>query len=122
MQVEKLFAQYKPLEMETAALKDSLEKLSKEVKENPADRELYITYLTLKADILSRIKRIMEIKKEIEEVIGKIENPTLRALLQYRYINGETFEKTAELMCYEERHIYRLHKKAIETVKNLYEK
>jgi len=122
MQVEKLFAQYKPLQMETDALKASLGKLADEVKREGADKDLYITYLTLKADILSRVKRIMEIKKEIEEVIAKIDNPTLRTLLQYRYIGGETFEKTAELMCYEERHIYRLHKKAIEAAKNLCDK
>ena len=63
MSLINIFTQYKPLEMETVALKASLEKIEGEVKENLDDKELFLIYQGLKADILSRITRIMQLKK-----------------------------------------------------------
>ena len=52
----------------------------------------------------------------MEEVIEKVDDVTCRTLLRHKYINGETFEAIAEKMCYDVRHVYRLHKKAINLV------
>jgi len=108
----------KSLECETAALKCTLIEMEELCKMGNCDREVFLTYLSLKADVSSRLVRIMEIKRDILSLIGKIENPTYRTLLTLRYVKGFTMEKCAEMMDYEERHLYRLHKKAVDAAAN----
>lgn len=113
LNISKIFSEGRTLEMETRALQSALIRLGGEVKANRGNRDIFLSYITLKADISSRCARLMEIKKEISHIIGCIDDPICRTLLTYRYISGETMEKTAELMEYDERHIYRIHKKAL---------
>lgn len=113
MNVSEFFSEGRGLEMETKALQAALLRLAEEVKLNRGNREIFLSYLTLKGDISSRCARLMKIKEEMCDIIKKIEDPICRTLLTYRYINGETMEKTALIMEYDERHIYRLHKKAL---------
>ena len=122
MNVSKIFTQAKTLEMETRALKAALLTLSSEVKDNRGNREIFLSYLTLKADIAARGERLMKMKKEISDIISRVEDPVCRTLLTYRYISGETMEKTAVLMEYDERHAYRLHKKALALAQEIVDK
>lgn len=117
MAIEKFFAQIGPLRMETEALRLSLTQIEKDMEFSRDDRELYSTYINLKADVLSRLKRITEMKTEAEELIERVENSLYRTLLRHRFINCKTAEEVAEIMGYDVRHIYRLQKKAIEAAK-----
>lgn len=53
---------------------------------------------------------------EIEEVVGKVEDPTERRLLHLRYIQGEKWERIAEDLGRTERWVYRLHGRALKAV------
>lgn len=103
----------KSLECETRALECTLSDIEFLVKNRMVSRDTFLSYLSLKADVSSRLKRICEIKEEIFSLIKKVDNPIYRTLLTLRYIKGETMERCAEIMEYEERHIYRIHKKAL---------
>lgn len=77
---------------------------------------MYINYLKLKTDLMSSVSKLMEYKREVLKIINIIENPSYRLILECRYINRMTFEKIAEQTNYDERNIYRIHKKAIDEV------
>ena len=118
MRITEYLKMAQALENETKALKFTLQRLSEEVSEGGVEREGFLMYLQIKADVSSRLTRLLEMKRDISSLIDKIENSTYRTLLTLRYINGETMEKCAEIMDYEERHIYRIHKKAVEAAED----
>ena len=71
-----------------------------------------------KADELERkitqaIDELADIRMEIEAVLGQLEDDTLRKLMEYRYIDGLTWEQVAEKMHYSWRHTCRLHGEAL---------
>lgn len=72
-------------------------------------------------EISRRIDRLLELKNEIESVIAQVEEPMLRQLLTLRYINGREWERIALDMGYECRQVYRLHSRALASVKNVIE-
>lgn len=59
-------------------------------------------------------ENLFSLKKEIETLIGSVENHTYRLLLAYRYLDGKTWEETADCMHYCWQHLHRMHNKAIE--------
>lgn len=81
--------------------------------------DAYINYVKLKAELISSVSRLMEYKREILKTINEIENPSYRLVLESRYINRMTFEEIAEKTHYDQRHIYRLHKKALDEVEKV---
>lgn len=56
---------------------------------------------------------------EIEKVIASVEDPVLREVLERRYLLYDKWESIAGAMNRDLRWIYRLHGKALETVKNI---
>lgn len=67
-------------------------------------------------DISCQIEKLFEVKKEIEEIIAKVDNFALRQVLMLRYINGYTFERIAEKMFYTYKWVCILHSKALNAV------
>ena len=72
--------------------------------------------IDLETEINLEIDKLVEKRKEIEQVIRTTEDSTLRALLEYRYINGKKWEEIALMMGYDYRWILRLHGRALELV------
>lgn len=66
--------------------------------------------------ICDRIEQLVLLKQQIEEAIQGIDDQVLRLLLEYRYINGFTWERVAEEINYDYRHTIRLHRKALEAI------
>ena len=66
--------------------------------------------------ICDRIEQLVLLKQQIEEAIQGIDDQVLRLLLEYRYINGFTWERVAEEINYDYRHTIRLHRKALEVI------
>ena len=66
--------------------------------------------LAMEKEIAEEIQQ----RKRIKNIISSVNNDTLRLLLEYRYLNGCTLEKTAEKMNYTFRHICRLHFQALD--------
>lgn len=67
----------------------------------------------LERKITQAIDELADIRAEIEDVLGQLEDDTLRELMEYRYIDGLTWEQVAEKMHYSWRHTCRLHGEAL---------
>ena len=58
----------------------------------------YIEYSDYSREIDIRIDRLIQIKREIQTAIDRVDDTVLRALLIERYINFKTWEQVAEAM------------------------
>ena len=67
--------------------------------------------------IEKQLERLYEIKTEVTDAISAVDNPTYRQLLQLRYIEFCKWERIAEIMNYSHRQIFRLHYKALDSIK-----
>ena len=67
------------------------------------------------------IDRHLELREEIERIIGSVKNGEHRTLLRKRYILGHTWERIAEEMHYGTQWVFKMHKKALESVKEAIE-
>lgn len=67
----------------------------------------------LERKITQAIDELADIRAEIEDVLGQLEDENLRRLMEYRYIDGLTWEQVAEKMHYSWRHTCRLHGEAL---------
>ena len=61
--------------------------------------------------------RAERIYQEIREQVSRVESPTLRSLLTYRYLERKTWEKVALTMGYCTMQIWRLHRQALDEIK-----
>ena len=77
--------------------------------------------IDLENEISCQIDKLLELKKEIESTIAKVEDPVLRQILTLVYINGNDLVQTAAKMNYSYRQIKRKHKDAINNVKDVLE-
>ncbi len=68
---------------------------------------------SLEREIDWKIAAAVEGRGRIEALISRLHNPMLREIICRKYILGETLERVAEEMNISERHVRRLHKKAI---------
>ena len=59
------------------------------------------------------IAHLVEARREIEKRLSRMEDSTCRLLLEYRYLDGLTWEQVAEQMEYGNTHIFNLHHKAL---------
>ncbi len=66
----------------------------------------------------AEIDRLVAVKMEISDFIGKINNPQWQCLLRNRYVLGKTWAEIAEEMGYSIRNVLRLHKKILENLEN----
>lgn len=71
----------------------------------------------LEGKIDQEIAQLMRIRTEVMEAIATVQDAKLRALLEYRYIHVDTWERIAERMGYSWRQIMRLHRLALAAVK-----
>ena len=56
-----------------------------------------------------KIHQAVKMQQEMKDLIGTIDDATLRRLMIYRYIHGKKWEEIAVLMDYDYRWILRLH-------------
>ena len=68
----------------------------------------------LQQEINSDINRLVDLKREIVEVIHSVENIECQTLLELRYLCFKTWEQIAVDMNYTVRNIHLLHKEALE--------
>lgn len=67
-------------------------------------------------EINKKIDQLVDLKKEIFDVIGAVDNKEYRLLLEMRYLRFMTWEEIALELNYNIRHIYRLHGDALAKV------
>jgi DNA-directed RNA polymerase specialized sigma subunit len=79
--------------------------------------EILAKIVDLENEIDTDIDRLISIRDNIKTVIEAVEDDRERLLLQYRYLDGKTFEWIAAEMNYSWRQIHRLHSQALTNLK-----
>ena len=72
--------------------------------------------VSLKKDIDLHNVKIEEVKREIDCIIDKLEDDTLKNLLRLRYLEFRKWEDIAYILGYTERHTHRKHNKALKEI------
>ena len=83
-----------------------------------ADRRMDVVARIVDAEreLDAKIDRMIAMRAEIREVIGRVPDERMRVLLELRYLNGRNWEDVAEKMNYTTRNIYNLHSAALKIV------
>lgn len=76
-------------------------------------------YTSLKTEVEKQIAILEQTRCEILEVINRVNDNVLCALLTDYYINNYNLDEIAEFMGYSQRHTVRLHRKAIDCVREI---
>ncbi len=83
----------------------------------PADKHAAYAELSLAVD--RQTEKLEQVRAEILQVIGQIEDNTLAALLTEYYVNDRTWEEVAVQMGYSWRWVRRLHARALDQVQEI---
>lgn len=67
----------------------------------------------------AEIDRLIDLKKDISEVIARISHDRMRLLLELRYVNGHKWGEIARMMHYSESNAKNLHSAALKKVSTL---
>ena len=59
------------------------------------------------------IELLVELKDQIREVIGQVEDDNLRMVLAFKYLEGMSFEKIGDVLHANKSTVYRWHKQAV---------
>ena len=70
--------------------------------------------IDMQAEINADIDQLVDLKREIMQVVKAVQNPEHQTLLELRYLCFKSWEDVAEELGYNVRHIYRLHDEAVE--------
>ena len=107
---------------------DTLTELTK--KTNAVAGNMIVGADTAKAVLSPTVQKIVDLQKEysqdmaelldqkdrIIKAIEAVENDTSRTILQMRYVQCLQWQDIADSLCYDLRHVYRLHKAALTAV------
>lgn len=88
----------------------------------PRDRigEITARIVDMEREINEDIDRSVDLQREIRAAIAAVPEMRLRTLLEYKYINLLTLEETAARMNYSYPQICRLHGRALQSVKMIW--
>ena len=78
-----------------------------------------IKILELESELYTRLVDATELRRNIQVAIDMVEDARLRNLLEYRYIDELGWEKIAEKLSVEWRHVLRLHDTALKCINSL---
>ena len=79
--------------------------------ERPMDKVLEI-----ETEVDKEIDELQIVRQEIKETLNQLDDENLKLLMEYRYIDGMTWERIAVKMNYSYMQICRLHGKALKTI------
>lgn len=68
-------------------------------------------------EVAEDIDRLVDLKREIEGKIDKVDKPNLREILKCRYLDCMTWEEVAAKTKYDCRWVHRLHRRALEQIR-----
>lgn len=75
--------------------------------------------MDLRVEINEKIDEFVDLQREIMHVIDKVPNSKYRSLLTYRYLNFQEWELIALEMGCSAKHIYKLHREALDKIAEL---
>ena len=70
--------------------------------------------IDLENELNTDIDRLVDMKRDAERLISKVDDPLCKSILTYRYINCWTWKKIAKAVNLCERSVYRAHSRALE--------
>lgn len=70
--------------------------------------------IEIEEEINGGIDDLLLVRQDVQRAVASVQNETLRLLLEYRYLNGRTWEQIAVNMQYDYRWVLRLHGKALD--------
>ncbi len=73
--------------------------------------------IDLENEINTAIDSLVDLKRNITNVINSVENVEYRTILEMRYLSFCTWEQIAVAFGCDVRHVYRIHGKALENIK-----
>lgn len=79
----------------------------------PGQEEITARLTEMETELRAEYHALLERRKQTKETIRRIPNETQRTVLEMRYIEGLPFFRIAMAMNYDERTVYRLHRKAL---------
>jgi hypothetical protein len=91
------------------------ERVSGTKQRSPMENAI-VKLVDLEHEINADIDRLVDLKREIIDLIAKVENMDYQVLLENRYLNFMTWEAIAESMGFTVRNIYFMHGKALKEV------
>lgn len=80
-------------------------------------QDIIAKIVDMKAEINTDIDHLVDLKREIMQVVKAVLNPEHQTLLELRYLCFKSWEDVAQELGYNVRHIYRLHDEAVEQIK-----
>lgn len=84
-----------------------------------ADIALIDKIVDIEAEINEKIDQAIDLRMKIQQMVDDIDDEREKLLMQYRYLDGMTFEWIAGEMYYSWKQIHRLHSKALAKI-NIY--
>ena len=72
-----------------------------------------VKVIDLEHEINADIDRLVNLKKDIQDTINKMDDINQQLLLELRYLSGKGWEEIAASMGYDPRTVYRIHGKAL---------
>lgn len=81
---------------------------------NGANYERIIDKLVdLEQEVMKEIDALIDLRREAAALIQMVQDPAERDVLHYYYVEGLTWEQTAEAAHISDRHVYRVHGRAL---------
>lgn len=80
-----------------------------------------VKIVDLEREINEDIDKLIEVKKDIVEMVKKVENPEYQTLLERRYLCFKKWEQIAMEMNYDLRYIHKLHLRALSVCKKKFQ-
>lgn len=106
-------------EKATATLSDMNVDGTRNVRRN---EDVIMRIVGMEAEIGAAIDRMIKLKRGIISIIKRMSSPDLAMLLELRYLCFMTWEEIASELRFEQRHIHRLHGRALAEVDALLKK
>ena len=72
-----------------------------------------VKVIDLEGEINADFVRLIELKKEIQDAINRMEDINYQLLLEMRYLNGKNWEEIAQELKYNNRTVFKVHGKAL---------
>ena len=72
-----------------------------------------VKVIDLEHEINADIDRLVDLKKDIQDTINKMNDINQQLLLELRYLSGKGWDEIAASMGYDPRTVYRIHGKAL---------
>ena len=80
-----------------------------------------VKVIELENEINADIDRLVDLKRDIMEMINKVGNLNYQILLEMRYLGGKSWENIALDLNYNNRSVFKVHGKALKKIEEIME-